>query len=326
VFKLTRHGKEKVLYAFSGGSDGAYPGSNLVMDGSGNLYGATEEGGLGVGTVFKLAPHGTETVLHAFKSAPDGSVPIGNLVADGSGNLYGTTYSGGNTGGSECGDGGCGTVFKIAADGSEAILHAFQGGDDGWQPYGGVILDSQGNLYGTTSGGGGSGCDGFGCGTVFEVAPDGTETVLYAFQGGNDGDKPGGSLMMDGSGNLYGAAGGGASNRGTVFKLAPDGTETVLYTFTYGSDGYDPNGGLVADSAGNLYGTTSDGGGAGKGGGHGVAFELAPDGTETVLYSFKGDHGRFPAAGLLLGKHGDLYGTTAAGGDDNDGMVFELKQ
>jgi uncharacterized repeat protein (TIGR03803 family) len=126
VFKLTPQGVETVLYAFSGSSDGTYPWSNLILDGSGNLYGMTMEGGIGAGTVFKLASDGTETVLYDFQSAPDGETPRGNIVADSSGSLYGTTIDGGNTGGSECGELGCGTVFKVAADGTEVVLYPFR--------------------------------------------------------------------------------------------------------------------------------------------------------------------------------------------------------
>jgi uncharacterized repeat protein (TIGR03803 family) len=328
VFRITSQGTETVLYAFSGGSDGGGPWSNLVVDASGNLYGTTEEGGLGAGTVFKLTPNGKESVLYALEGAPDGLSPRGNLVADNSGNLYGTTILGGNTGGDECQSLGCGTVFKVAPDGTETVLHVFRGGSDGFEPLGGVILDSQGNLYGTTLAGGGSGCgDSFGCGTVFEVTPDGTETVLYAFQGGNDGAFPEDAPMIDGSGNLNGTTfEGGASNRGTVFKLAPDGTEGVLFEFSYGSDGYFPLAGLIEDGGGNLYGTTSDGGVGCDGGGCGTVFELTPEGKEKVLYSFKKARGAHPAAGLLMGSSGTLYGTAPRGGKHKDGVVFRVKE
>jgi uncharacterized repeat protein (TIGR03803 family) len=134
---------------------------------------------------------------------------------------------------------------------------------------------------------------------------------------------------VDSSGNLYSTTvEGGASNRGTVFSLAPDGAETQLYAFTYGSDGYLPYAGLVEDSTGNLYGTTFSGGSTGcNKGGCGVVFKLAPDGTETVLHAFdKISRGRHPAAGLLLGRNGLLYGTTENGGHENDGVVFRLKK
>jgi uncharacterized repeat protein (TIGR03803 family) len=208
------------------------------------------------------------------------------------------------------------------------VLHRFEGGSDGYLPLGGVILDSQGNLYGTTAVGGGTGCnDSSGCGTVFKVTVGGTETVLYAFEGGNDGAGPWSSPVIDDSGNFYGTtAGGGSSNRGTVFKLAPDGTESVLYAFTYGSDGYFPAAGLIEDGGGNLYGTTSDGGTNCGGGGCGTVFELTPEGKEKVLYSFKKARGAHPAAGLLMGSNGTLYGTAPSGGKYKDGVVFKVKE
>ena len=174
---------------------------------------------------------------------------------------------------------------------TETVLHSFTGyPSDGARPYAGLIADSAGNLYGTTVyGGASSGVGGPGNGVAFKLAPDGTETVLYSFTGGSDGAEPYAGLILDSTGNLYGTtAGGGASDWGVVFKLAPDGTETVLYSFTGGSDGTGPYAGLILDSAGNLYGTTAGGGASDLG----VVFKLAPDGTggytETVLHSFKG--------------------------------------
>jgi uncharacterized repeat protein (TIGR03803 family) len=162
---------------------------------------------------------------------------------------------------------------------------------------------------------------------VFKVTPDGTESVLYAFQGGSDGAGPESNPIMDGNGNLFGTTfDGGASNRGTVFKLAADGMENVLYAFTYGSDGFFPTAGLVEDGAGNLYGTTSDGGVKCGGGGCGTVFKLTPEGTEEVLYSFKKARGDHPYAGLLLDSDGTLYGTAPNGGKYKDGVVFKLKK
>ena len=132
---------------------------------------------------------------------------------------------------------------------------------------------------------------------------------------------------MDKAGNVYGVTEeGGASNKGTVYRVTPDGTETALYAFQGGADGEFPAGTLIADKEGNLYGTTALGGGSGcKGSGCGTVFKVAPDGTETVLYAFKRSHGEFPAGALLLGKHGDLYGTTEDGGKHHDGVVFRVK-
>ncbi len=216
--------------------------------------------------------------------------------------------------------------------GAEKTVHVFHGGADGIAPRAQLIEGNDGIFYGTTAGGGGGGAgcnDGNeGCSAVIKLTAHGQETVLYALSGGSDGAYPLSNMVMDASGNLYSTTEeGGTSNRGTAFKLAPDGTEAVLYDFSYGSDGFYPLAGLIEDGAGNLYGTTSVGGNAScHGGGCGTVFELSAKDKETVLYAFRDKHGRDPAtAGQLLGPHGELYGTTSAGGKDNSGVVFELK-
>jgi uncharacterized repeat protein (TIGR03803 family) len=279
VFRLAPDGTETVLYSFCrlGGRhcrDGAFPQGGLIMDTDGNLYGTTlQGGGIGVaGTVFKLAPDGTETVLYRFcrLGGTHCLLPAPGLIMDTAGNLYGTTFTGGADNG--------GTVFRLAPDGTETVLYSFcrLGGRycrDGRSPAGGLIMDTDGNLYGATYyGGGGLGH----AGTVFKLAPDGTETVLYRFctvVDCRDGVRPSGGLIMDAAGNLYGTTANGGIGAGTVFKLAPDGTETVLYRFCRQSsciDGARPAGGLIMDAAGNLYGSTQ-GGGIGEAG---VVFAL----------------------------------------------------
>jgi uncharacterized repeat protein (TIGR03803 family) len=305
----------------------------LVVDPAGNFYGTTHTGGNGIfGSVFKLTPGGVESVLYAFQDGADGWDPTSYLSIDSSGTLYGTTALGGSSGANcPAGPDGCGTVFKVAPDGTETVLYSFQGGSDGWQPDGGVILDGSGNLYGVTSGGGGApGCEA-GCGAVYKLAPDGTETVLYAFQGGSDGLEPIGDLLIDRKGNLFGVTGSGGTcsilsvGCGTVFKVAPGGAETVLNAFRGGNDGYIPYAGLVEDKDGNLYGTTLRGGSQHCNHyGCGTAFKVTPGGKETVLYAFSASHGKFPAAALLTGEHDTLYGTAAEGGKHNDGLVFSL--
>jgi uncharacterized repeat protein (TIGR03803 family) len=322
VFRLNSDGSESVLYAFNGGGDGAIPTAGLIEDLAGNLYGTTAGGGTAnLGTIFRLTPNNVETVLYSFQGGSDGASPNG-LIGDGAGNFYGTTGAGGSN--------GLGTVFEIVAGGNEKVLYAFQGGSDGSEPGAGLIRDSSGNLYGTTGlGGGGTGCDDgdLGCGVVFKLAPDGTETVLYAFQGGNDGAFPEASLIRDGAGNFYGTTvGGGPDNRGTIFRLTPGGTETVLYAFKGTRDGDSPEAGLVMDDNGNLYGSTSNGGRGCGGSGCGTAFEVSSMGHEKILYAFHSGRGRFPGAALLLGPHGDLYGTTLEGGKANQGVVFKLKR
>jgi uncharacterized repeat protein (TIGR03803 family) len=330
---------ETVLYTFRKNSKGQAvhgetPSGSLLLDGAGNLFGTTESGGAdGYGTVFKLTANGTETVLYSFKGwvAGDGGVPLAGVAADSEGNFYGTTMMGGSiVNGTGC---NCGTVFKIAPDGSETILHSFAGvqGGDGANPRAGVLLDSSGALYGTTFEGG-TNPDSYG--TVFKIAADGTYSMLHSFRSQNAGDGacPYAGLIMDGAGNLYGTTTEyGASDAGTVFEVKPDGTEVVLYSFgstgDY-SDGDAPMGSLIADGKGNLYGTTASGGG---GEGWGVVFKLAPGGKETVLHAFAGARGGWnPHAGLVM-ENGHLFGETLSGGkmsacNGGCGLVFAVDQ
>ena len=212
VFKLTSGGTYTVLYSFSGGGDGAFPGAPLIADGSGNLYGTTAAGGASNdGVVFKLTPGGTETVLHSFTGS-DGAGPFAGLISDSNGNLYGTTAAGGAP--------GYGVVFKLTPGGTYTVLYSFTGGSDGANPAFGLTADNSGNLYGTTPSGGASGCGASGCGVVFKLTSGGTETVLYTFTGLGDGAFPGSGLTADSSGDLFGTTfAGGASGNGTVFEL-----------------------------------------------------------------------------------------------------------
>jgi uncharacterized repeat protein (TIGR03803 family) len=330
-----------VLHSFKG-SDGDSPEAGLLADSKGNLYGTTFLGARpgcpenGCGVVFKLAPGGKETVLYAFCSKPscsDGFGPTAGLIADKEGNLYGTTQFGGRSG---CVSPrpGCGLVFKLSPSGTEKVLHSFKG-SDGANPFAGLIADSKGNLYGTTTSGGAPQQ-----GVVFKLTPSETETVLYSFcskPNCSDGNLPAGGLIADSSGNLYGTTQfGGASGNGVVFKLSPSGTEKVLHSFK-GSDGAFPAGGLIADSSGNLHGMTGNGGASGKGcggAGCGTVFKLSPSGTEKVLHSFCSkpncSDGANPFASLIADKEGNLYGTTGSGGAKSPvcgggcGTVFKL--
>ena len=321
IFKLTPDGIESVLYSFTGGNDGSVPLGALIADKAGNFYGTTGFGGTsGAGVVFKLAPGGLETVLYSFGGSPDGSAPGSGLFPDRAGNLYGTTEEGGD---GTCSFLGCGTIFKIDSKGTETLLHSFAGTPDGAFPAAGLIADSVGNFYGTTSQGGASGN-----GTVFKLSSAGKESVLHSFKGGDDGSAPSNSgLIADVAGNLYGTTfnGGGSAGDGVVFKLTPDGIESVLHAFK-GDDGSNPNAGVIADSAGNLYGTTIGGGDHGTG----TVFKLTPDGKETVLHSFAysdtivSTDGVGPSAGLIADSSGNLYGTTENGGLSGAGTVFKL--
>ncbi len=338
VFTLDVAGNQTVLYTFTGGTDGGIPFAGVIRDAKGNLYGTTSSGGSGTlpaGTVFKLDNTGQETVLHSFCSATncaDGDTPYAPVIGY-AGNLYGTTAGGGEF----CVEyGGCGVVFRVDRAGNETVLYNFCPNGygnctDGYAPQGGLLHDAAGNLYSTTNGGGANGM-----GTVFKLSATGAETVLYSFAGGADGANPLAGLIRDEAGNFYGTtSGGGPSGWGTVFMVDPAGNETVLYSFTGGTDGGFPEAGLVRDEKGNLYGTTFFGGPASPCSSFcGVVFKVDTSGVETVLYSFTGGaDGSNPAAGLMLGEAGDLYGTTAYGGADSDpacqtgtgcGVVFKL--
>jgi uncharacterized repeat protein (TIGR03803 family) len=251
VYKVDPAGKETVLYAFTGGADGANPQGGVIGDNAGNLYGTTLLGGAaGFGVVFKLDSTLNESVLYSFMGSNDGGFPYAGLVRNSAGALYGTAAIGGTSG-----DGG--VVFEVGPEGGETPLYSFTGGADGGDPEAGVILDEAGNLYGTTYSGG----EHF-AGVVFKIDTTFHETVLYSFTNGADGGFPLAGLVRDSSGNLYGTTndGGTGGYWGVVFEVSPTGQETVLYNFTGGADGGQPSTGLFRDSAGNLYGTTYRGG------------------------------------------------------------------
>jgi len=238
---------------------------------------------------------------------------------DGSGNLYGTTYAGGAS--------NYGTVFELVhGSGTITTLASFPNNTTSYYPYGGVIMDSSGNLYGTTCGatfpGGINYLGATYYGTVFEVAHgSGTITTLASFNSTNGGGSHAG-LIMDSSGNLYGTtSAGGAWKDGTVFEVAHgSGTITTLASFN-GADGSGPVAGLIMDSSGNLYGTTKSGGASGDG----TVFEVgAGSGLITTMVSFGGSNGASPVAGVIKDSSGNLYGTTEIGGVSNYGTVFEL--
>jgi uncharacterized repeat protein (TIGR03803 family) len=212
IFKVDSSGKESVLHRFAGGKDGAFPFGTLIANSAGDFFGTTSMfGKAGSGTVFLITSEGALTSLKGF-AGTTGESPLAGVVGDGVGNLYGTTAFGGAS--------ALGTVFELNRSGKETVLHNFKGGTDGAFPYSGVVRDSAGNLYGTTSAGGGSGCGGSGCGTVFKLDRRGNETLLYSFTGGTDGGTPYAGLIRDGAGSLYGTAFiGGATGNGVVFRI-----------------------------------------------------------------------------------------------------------
>jgi len=245
-------------------------------------------------------------ILHNFNGA-DGKEPRGDLFRDGAGNLYGTALGTGNS--------RRGLVFKLDTQGNESVLYRFAAGlPSGRHPSAGLLQDSSGNFYGTTSVGGSSDL-----GVIYKLDPAGNETVLHSFNGA-DGANPNGDLIRDSAANLYGTTyAGGSANDGVVFKLSQSGHETVLHSFA-GPDGANPEAGVIRTAAGNLFGTTTNGGSDG-----GVVFKIDATGHETVLYTFRSfGIGVSPGGGLVRDSAGNLYGTTLLGGVKDDGVVFKL--
>jgi len=311
---------EQVIHSFGNFPYGANPYGTLIRDADGNLYGTTYEGGAAdLGVVFKLDASGHYHLLYSFRGGTDGAKPYAGVIRDAAGNLYGTTNRGGTA--------DAGVVYKLDPSGHETVLYSFTNGADGGYPRAGVIADSAGNLYGTTTVGGVAGdCNVRGCGVVYKLDPAGHETVLYGFVGGTGGASPEAGVIADASGNLYGTTvSGGAFGHGVVYKLDPSGHETVLYTFMGKGDGASPAAGVIADAAGALYGTTEYGGAPDCYNGCGVVYKVAPSGRETVLYAFTGGaNGYEPSAGLAADAAGNLYGTTEFSGYAEPGVVYKL--
>lgn len=316
---------EKVLYSFTGGSDGGHPNGALIEGPTGVRYGTTTYGGnfncpLGCGTIFQLDGSNV-TVLYSFTGGADGAQPIDGLLLDSGGNLYGTTYTGGAD--------NFGTVFKLTPDGVHTVLYSFTGGSDGANPNGDLVTDAQGNLYGTTIGGGTGACTGS-CGVVFRLTPAGHETVLHAFTGSAaDGGNPYAGVVRDRQGNLYGTTtAGGSSGNGTIYQVSRRGGEVVLHHFAGSpADGARPYDRLLLDAVDNLYGTTLTGGADTRcSGGCGTVFEIAQDGTYNLLHSFIDNlkDGTNPTAGLDADAAGNLYGTTVSGGAYGEGTLFKV--
>jgi len=363
VFMLTHnssgHWVHTVLYRFKGQHDGWAPQGALVFDAEDNLFGATSLGGrnsactyvLGCGTIFELQRNEkkpwTKMTLYNFAGGTDGQGPNNPLIWDGRNKLYGSTYFGGVD---SCYAGvGCGTVFELkrTREGrwAERVLYRFTGSADGMFAQG--ISRNAGSLYGFTESGGGSGCYGLGCGTVFELTPSSpgvwVESILYSFTGATDGAFLNAGLLFDGKGNLYGTAmqggdqnctvRGGYGGCGTVFTVGHSGntwTQSVLYAFSGGADGIIPEAPITWHD-GNLYGMTSEGGGDGcyAGYGCGTVFELKQSRTgwqESILYTFDGHDGELPLrGGVSFDQRGDLLGTTSNGGSYTAGNVFKLR-
>jgi uncharacterized repeat protein (TIGR03803 family) len=313
----------RVLHSFKSAEE--EPLGRLVFDAAGNLYGTNAT------VVYKLSHDATgqwkEKVLHTFTDNPDGFGPVAGLTIDAAGNLYGTTAYGGTQ--------GKGTVYELSpnSDGSwtESVLHSFGGSPDADFPGDEVILDSAGNLYGTTFAGGD-----FNAGAVFELSPGSggwTEKVIYSFTGTRvDEGAPEAALWMDPSGNLFGTTQGVPIGNGTVFELVrnSDGTwtESKLHSFdrTGIHDGFWPSwSSVVPDKAGNLYSTTLGGGLIG----YGIVYRLKPGSaggwSEQQIYSFAGSpDGANPTTSVLFGLDGAIYGTTEGGGSSAHGTIYRI--
>lgn len=316
--KATNH--EKVLYSFTGGSDGAGPNA-LIRDSQGNLYGTAAQGGDNCyygtcGVVFKLSATVEFSVLHTFEGNDETAPAIPNtLVQDTKGNLYGTTLYGGEY---QCyvnDQINCGVIFKLTTSGDFTVLYNFNGADGGLPVA--LTIDPEGNLYGVSLfvNGGGYGKTG---GEVFEFTTAGKLMVLY-----NKFANSPSSMVRDSRGNLYGTIpNGGSTNLGIVFKLTPNNKESVLHTFKGESDGAYPAA-LALDAVGNLYGVAAGGGTRSCQGGCGTVFKITAKGTFSVLLEFKNTDGSSPN-GLTVGPKGNVYGTAGSGGAYNAGVVFKL--
>jgi uncharacterized repeat protein (TIGR03803 family) len=248
--------------------------------------------------------------LVSFTGPPDVNLPSAGLVVGPDGNFYGTSFYGGEA--------GLGTVYKVTPKGEATTLYSFNGGSDGAHPAAPLIVGEDGTLYGTTEYGGGGPCSstqGTGCGTVFKITLQGTESIVYAFQGGSDGVIPTASVLQLDSGDLYGTTNGGGANRlGTVFHITPGGTEEVIYTFV---DGGAP-GPLVQGNDGNFYVLV--------GSFLGALVRVTPAGDATTLHTFTGGpaDAAFPNGILVKDGDGNFYGTAPYGGASGLGAVFKV--
>jgi len=323
----------QIIYMFAGGNDGEYVDSDLVIDGAGNLYGTSVQGGqFGSGTVFQVTPtangSSTHTVLYSFTGGADGGEPYKGVTLDSQGNLYGTAVTGG---GGSC-EGGCGVAYKLTNSGgvwTQTVIHAFTGGDDGSGPGSGVTVGRHGAIYGMTPTGGANGQ-----GVVYKLKPmaDGTWKleVLHAFTGGDDGAGGSAGRLLLSKGTLYGVTtAGGANGKGVAFKITPTKGVwqfTTIYAFKGQPDAGFPYSTLTMDSKGRLYGTTYYDGAHNLGSVYQLT--LRHDGTwkERVLYSFEGGmDGSSSSGNLVFDKTGIIYGTTSAGGAHCDcGVIFKL--
>lgn len=331
---------ETVLHSFTGGGDGAAPSGGLTFDRAGNIYGSTYDGGdclYSCGTIFELSPPAqrggawTFTTLHRFGGVDSGAggEPNGNLIIDQSGKIYGTTAFGGIS------PEEYGVVFMLSPPSppggqwTETVLYTFRGLPDGAYPYGGLAVDPNGNLYGTTSQGGNGDCrisgEGkIGCGTAYRLKLSGgawKESIIYNFRPAESG--PGSDMIFDSAGRLYGAV------AFMVFRLEPPvrgglWNESQLYKFPYATSIQSD---VIFDGNGNLYGTTRASGLQG----FGTIYELSPPRSDvstwmltTLQKYYGGFNAQMPSGGLVFGRNGVLYGATAFEDQSNAGYAIKI--
>ena len=340
IWKYTPSAGLTQLFAFSGetspSNNGYRPGTPLVIDSQGNLYGTTYYGGndfspnvnnhFGWGTLFKYSSRGQFSVQYEF-SGPDGANPIGGELLDSQGNLWGTTWQGGIGWNPTLGGFGLGTIFQLSSGGTLTNPVLFTSSDGGGDIDGGMATDGQGNYYGTTYEGG---VNGFG--TLFQYnSTTGQLTTLFNFNRNPNGSLPAATVTYDGKGNIYGTTYQGGSHSsasnyccGTVWKYSlSSGTMTTLVSFdgdTVPADGDAPMGGVILDSNGNLYGTTIYGGASGDG----IVYEYSSTGVLSTLVTFSGPNGMNPEGSLVFDSNGNLWGITNQGGSSGYGTVYEM--
>jgi uncharacterized repeat protein (TIGR03803 family) len=314
VYKITTGGSFTLLHSFdcNSATDGCVPTAGLIQASDGNLYGTTQSGGtFSQGTIYKITTGGAFTLLHSFdcNSATDGCIPQAGLIQANDTNLYGTTQQGGAF--------GQGTVYKITTGGAFTPLHSFDCSTEGCAPFARLIQASDGNLYGTTQGGGT-----FNGGTVFKITTGGASTLLHSFDCSSaDGCLPLAGLIQASDTNLYGTTlNGGTFGGGTVFKITTGGAFAPLHSFDCSTDGCQPTAGLIQASDGNLYGTTQVGGASSA---QGTAYKITTGGSFTVLFVF-GLEPWNSAAGLIQASDGNFYGTTQSGGAFGLGTVYKV--
>lgn len=308
IFMLTPAGEITMLKQFSYYADGANPTGELVKGADGYLYGTTSSGGTNsYGTIFKISVSGDFSVIKHLSYTTDGAHPYGHLTLASDGNFYGITYNGGST--------GAGTIFKLTPGGVYSVIHTLTLATEGANCYSSLTEGSDGNLYGTTYGGGQ-----YSYGTVFKVTKGGTLTVIKQLNAA-DGTHPQSDIIEAKDGNFYGTCyNGGQFSTGVIFKITKAGVYSVVKNFSPSADGGYPYGGLMLDTDGSLYGITSYSGS--KGGG--TVYKFTTAGAYSVIHPIDyNTEGNTSYSALVKGNDGSLYAMTSAGGTYNFGTIFK---